>query len=516
MTKAHTYARMTPQATGHVGTWGGVLGAELLRTKSSAAHWFPLMGLVIGLLSTTFSLWSSGAHDSSGILSWQAMYVTGMAAPLLALLAGLVETRERTARSGGTVFRPVSPVKVKTARLVVLIGLSAIFHLLNFGVAWLIAVLTSRAGADTILVAGVLAWVGSIATIALFSIISRAIGLIPALIVAVVYQIAGTLTSEANWWWMFPPAWPVRLLLPTLGIHSNAVALEPGHPMLNESPTGALALNLGFAVVVGVIAVVVGRRRRPQGRRRGVSAPTTSTVADSDPEFGGLTSAAPSPETGRFTRGHGSYTAALSAQHRPLVRTAIAPLSLAVVIVLFLVATVYSSSYVGGLYTYALLPLGAGLVPVITWPALSDAWPVAIIENRWIRGTYLLWQTLLVTVLALAASAAYLVADGGGVLRRGVLWILTGIFLVTVATALCVRFGAGMTVAATVLWTVVAATLGGDVLADTVLWIAAIPAWADTADTPGRLVMAVICLAVLIAASVLWAKRELRSYERRG
>lgn len=36
MTKAHTYARMTPQATGHVGTWGGVLGAELLRTKSSA------------------------------------------------------------------------------------------------------------------------------------------------------------------------------------------------------------------------------------------------------------------------------------------------------------------------------------------------------------------------------------------------------------------------------------------------------------------------------------------------
>lgn len=519
-----TTLRLRSATLGQAGTWAGVLGAELLRTKSSAIQWFPIIGLLIGIFSSTFSLWSSGAHDASGVLSWQAMYITGMAAPILALLAGLAEAREKKARSGGTDLRPVSPVKVKASRLAVLVVVSAIFHLLNFGVAWLFAVIDARAGANTILFAGALSWIGSLATIALFSVIARATGLIPALLIAVIYQAAGTLNAEADWWWVFPPAWPVRLLLPTLGIHSNAVPLESGHPLADEHPAIGIVLNLVFALAMATLAIVssstqVVRAKRPN---RAAGKPNQGVMDDTSPTgktFGGLSHHPYHRESrGAIARSHGRYPAVLAAMHRPLARTAVIPFAIAAVILLYLVALIYPSNYVSGLYTFALLPLGAGLTPLLTWPAVSGAWPTAVIENHRIRSAFLSWQTFLLTSLAVLAAGAYLLAEGGGTeaIRLLMLWMLTGILLVTIATGLCVRFGPGITAAATVLWTVISATLGGDILAETVLWLVAVPSWPETAYTAGRFAIAVAAQILLIAASMYWSLREIRAFERRG
>ena len=84
----------------------GIIQAEIVRTKGSAVQWFPLIGLWIGITSSTLAFWSAEGHDASGALGWQAMYVTGMAAPLLALLAGLAEDREKANRYGGTGSSP--------------------------------------------------------------------------------------------------------------------------------------------------------------------------------------------------------------------------------------------------------------------------------------------------------------------------------------------------------------------------------------------------------------------------
>lgn len=82
----------------------GIIQAEIVRTKGSAVQWFPLIGLWIGITSSTLAFWSAEGHDASGALAWQAMYVTGMAAPLLALLAGLAEDREKRTDTEEQIF----------------------------------------------------------------------------------------------------------------------------------------------------------------------------------------------------------------------------------------------------------------------------------------------------------------------------------------------------------------------------------------------------------------------------
>ncbi|ALP50054.1 hypothetical protein BBD29_07295 [Corynebacterium glutamicum] len=96
------------------------------------------------------------------------------------------------------------------------------------------------------------------------------------------------------------------------------------------------------------------------------------------------------------------------------------------------------------------------------------------------------------------------------------LWVLTGILLAMVSTALRIRFGSGVAIAATVLWTVISITLGGDVLAETMLWLVAVPSWPETADTTTRFLIAMPLQAVLITGSTIWAIREIRDSERRG
>ena len=75
--------------------------------------------------------------------------------------------------------------------------------------------------------------------------------------------------------------------------------------------------------------------------------------------------------------------------------------------------------------------------------------------------------------------------------------------------AVTVRFGVMWTLAATVLVTIVSATIGGDVLAESFLWIAAVPAWPVTATGP-RVWVALAVGAVLLAALVVELHRGLR------
>lgn len=511
-------AETTRPAVHPSGSWTGCLRAELIRTKNTAIQYFPVIGLALGIISANFSFWASGAHDSSGILSWQAMLVTGMAAPLFALLGGLAETREKKARFGGTHLRPVPAQRVRACRLVVLAGASALFHALNYGSAWLIATAQGRSGASALIAAGVLAWVGSIATVALFGVVARLSGLIASLLMAVAYQAAGTLTAESALYRLIPPAWPVRLLLPTLGIHANAVPLSADDPLASESPFVALVLNIILAAVTVAaylaVAPTLGRGARP------VTADATTKPVTSHHVERFTTDGFTLPSANRRApREHTTRTcgAALGGVHRVLIRSAVLPLTIAVVALLTAVAIVYPPSYVSGAYTFVLLPLGAGLLPVITWPILASAWRVSVAENFHVRQAFLLWQAVLGTCLGLVAAVAHVAAGGGLVdtARMTVLWVMVGILLATAATALIIRFGVGACVAATVVWTVLSITLGGDVLAHTVLWVVAVPAWPETATTPSRLVGAVIALALGIAAAAWWALAEIRSSERR-
>lgn len=493
----------------------GIFSAEIIRSKHTAVVWFPLIGLISGLLSTYFSVWTSGSHDSSSILAWQGMYITGMQVPLLALLAGLVELREQKNRYGGTDLRPVSWVQVQFMRFILLVIISGCFYMLNFGSAWLVAILDHRSGAERIAYAGFLGWIASISLIALFSVIARIIGLIPALLVAVGFQIIGLLFSEATWWWSFPPAYSVRLLLPTLGIHSNAVILEPDSALLHEKPGLGIVLNVAFAVIMGFLTSLVKKPVWNSSQRKAESPQThaADTAVDVQPEFGNYTRLMRNRHTSS-RHATGLYTAVL-ALTKPLATTLVTPLALVSVVLLYAMALVYPAEYVSDAYTFGLLPLGAGLIPVLTWRVIEGPWPLVTTENKYARLAYILWQVLLLCLTSSCAVGAYLVAGGqSGAFFLWGMWILTGSFIAILSTTLCIHFGYGTAISLTIGWTVIAATIGGDVLADSPLWVIALPAWAKITDTPARTEPALIALTLLISLVIGWYLYVMRLCER--
>lgn len=95
-----------------------------------------------------------------------------------------------------------------------------------------------------------------------------------------------------------------------------------------------------------------------------------------------------------------------------------------------------------------------------------------------------------------------------------VLWSTTGVVLATISTVLCVSYGVGLTIAWSIFITVLSATLGGDILAESILWVVALPAWPEIADTPERLIFAVITELLVFSLTARWFFVALRKFER--
>ena len=113
------------------------LYAELLRARGTSLVWLPLIAVPLVLLTYNLSRLASPATDATGVLMWQSMYVTGMAAPLVAMFAAAAEAREKRARFGGTHMRLAGLPKVRRtrflnaerlARLLVVLLSIAVFH----------------------------------------------------------------------------------------------------------------------------------------------------------------------------------------------------------------------------------------------------------------------------------------------------------------------------------------------------------------------------------------------------
>lgn len=120
-------------------TLGGHLRAEFIRLKRSATLWFSLIGLLIGVLSILLSGGTRAAGFESAVFSWQVMYFTGMAAPLMMVLAAIQESRDKNARMAGLAWRGANPRYAQLARLCGA-GIAALcFQALSYGSIILIA-----------------------------------------------------------------------------------------------------------------------------------------------------------------------------------------------------------------------------------------------------------------------------------------------------------------------------------------------------------------------------------------
>lgn len=462
-----------------------LLRAEWIRAKGSTLWWLAVAGLLLGLLLTAFSL-VGDVGSAKSLLYPQGLLVTGMAAPVAALFAGLAENRERDARAGGALWRPVSSTGTRAARITVVWLALAVFVILDFVVPVAAALVFGLDGAAQVALVGAFVWLGMLGPAGLAAAATRRVGLLPTLVAAFVFTIELGYFVERSWWWCNPGAWPARLALPTMGLHFNLLPLEETSPMAGESPFPALALTLLLAAAGFVAAVLTPRRTRPIFRRL-----TTHEVA------------APAPAGPAIPRP--ARTGFVSAW-KGVARAGRMP-SLSMVLVLtalvLLLATRYPADVRQALFAYAILPVGAGVLPTLVWPRIRPAWALMQVEHPRVGVALMSWFTSIVALVCLLAGAV------AGSARFGVLAVIAGTVLTLAALAVTVRFGVMWTLAATILVTIVSATIGGDVLAESFLWIAAVPAWPVTATGP-RVWVALAVGAILLAAVVVVLLRVLR------
>ena len=477
------------------------LRAEWIRAKGSVLWWLAAGGLVLGVVLSGMSLVGS-IDDATDLLNWQALLVTGMLAPIAALYAGLVEQREKQSRAGGTLWRPASRYAVRAARLLVVWVALGLFFLFDFGATWALAALFGLEHAPRVLLIGLFTWVGSLGVAGLAAGISRRYGMLAALGFAVVWQFALGFLAERDWWWLNPGAWPMRLVVPAMGLHVNATPLEPDSPLLHESPWPAFALCVLLAAVGMFFAVVVPPRTTPLRLPRRTVHAVTAPVTD-NPAMPAVNRPAAAPRL-----------AALRGIHRAAMNPAvIACVILSVLVMLF--ALRYDPSVRTGLFTYAILPVGAGLLPVLVWPQIRPAWPLMQIEHPRVRAALLGWLLAVVALVALVAAAT----SGATLIdaaRFLILAVLIGGAMAFLSLAVTARWGVGWALAWTLFATIFSVTIGGDVLAQSALWIIAPTAWPETATTAARFAIACVVGALLFAGSAGLAHRRLRGPQGRG
>lgn len=471
--------------------------AEQIRTRGSAAAYLPVIGIVIAGISAAGIIITPDSQERAALL-WQTLYVTGMATPFMALLAGLTTSREQAAREGGTSWRAADPRKVVLARFLVLAALSGIFHALAFWTVIPVSLLTGApADVQGVLWAGLACWVATLGVLALAFIVSERWGIIPVFLAAWVWQLIGTLTAESALWPAIPPAWAVRAMLPILGAHQNAVPLTPNDPLAHESP--ALALVLSLALAVAVLSIRVFARSDTRTENRTDNRP----IGRRNTRPGVL----------------GAVTVAM--RSRPIL-----PLCGAAVALSIATAVVYPNGYLLGLHTYAVLPLGACIAAALAWQTLEPGWRILVLRRRGIYSAVQTWLLLCVTavsiIVTLLTLANTVLRDGTDpsvvvpVIRAGALWLILGATGILGALWVVVRYGIGWALGASAILIIVSATLGGDVLANTWLWVLGPIAWPLSADTPARFaIAAIVGISAAIGAWML-SGRSLRNATARG
>ena len=516
---------------------GGTIGlrsavaAELVRARHSASSRFAAVGLGVSVLQG-LGWWlvaTSPMRDWFGLFGWQSLYATALLAPLVALLAASTVARESGAREGGTWARPLSPRTGLIARVLVL----AWQNLLLQAALTLPMLLFGLAGGLTDPPVGrfvtlwVVQWATSLLPLVLGFLLARRIGMIATVALAVTWQLVGTIAAERASWWAQPWTWGVRAVIPVLGIHQNAVRLEPGAPQWQWSPWWPTLAGLALTVVVVALAAAratVTSSRRASGVRRPrrhvvpqVDAPTGAAVSSSE----GSAVAAPGDEavvaaaSPRRTR-HGVPAAPvtrgparlLAAQWTVLRRTAVPPLLGLSLVAVVAVGLVWNAAYVTGFATWLLVPFGASVLGALSWAANADGWRVAALRAPIGRlaGAMLLTDAgILAGVVAVTTLVAGLSRGPGVAPAFPVLLFLVGLLTLTLSLWLSTRFGTGAALGVTLVLLVVSLVVGGSWFSETGLWVVGVLAWPLTADTPGRFSVAVPgALLLLSSTSLAW------------
>lgn len=484
---------------------GRAIKAERLRARGSSAQWFALAGLVISLMQGA-GWWTVATHDLAdwkGLFSWQTLYATGLLAPMMALLATMVAHREQIAREGGTWVRPVPRATSVAARMAVLAGQSAFFHVGLVLPLVLVGLLKGLHQPPLGQMAAMIAfmWATSLLPLSLAMLLSRWMGMVPVVGLSLVWQIAGTLTAETPTWWAQPWSWPVHAVLPILRIHANGEGLEPTSPVHLWNPVWPTLLCLVVAMLVMAgqsrLNPVRSRARKPSRRLSSTAGTSRGTAL---------------PNT-NITVGRRHM---LWAQLIVLKSTGIYPLIALTFAVLVITSTVWHSTAVTGLACWVLIPLGTAILAVLSWRAHTEAWRVLALR-RDPRQLALAMTLPGIGVLAAVAIFTQQLAGAADTTPHALAWLL---FLVGVANLLSNLWisrsmGTAAALGATITLMVVSVVFGGSTLSTGPAWVAGIYGWPLNATQPARVALTSLALLLVSAGAMAGWLRSARRATRK-
>jgi hypothetical protein len=228
--------------------------SESVKLRRSSVVRIAWIGLCMGIISGSLFLIRKQAKQTwDGINAWHTLWTTFLYPLVIALLAGLTAKREKSARGGGTWWRPYSLKELRAAEYFWLNIIILVTTALVLTASVPFGIFANLPGPVPILQLLKLALTLTLSALGLLAIQQRlaySTGLIGSLLFGLLGTISGVVMAEHRLWWLNPWSWPIRSSLTLTGTHANGVPMALGDPGWLISPWTPILPSFIVAIVV--------------------------------------------------------------------------------------------------------------------------------------------------------------------------------------------------------------------------------------------------------------------------
>lgn len=242
-------------------SWATVFGTELLRLRRGFPFWYSLLvpaSLILPMGIIT--VFSPEAQAGRAAETWSQVVLMfwGVLLPMsAALYAGVAERQDDDAR------RLLYTYAFPRGRL--LIGKFLALAVLSLASSLLLLLLLALVGASlgraedipTIVASSLLPWAAFLGSLALCLLVANVWGFTATMCTGVAGMMFGALLADKVVWWVIPPAWPMRMVVPLAGIEASGVPLPAEHPLHDLT---VLPVGVGLSIALAAVLLAVGAR----------------------------------------------------------------------------------------------------------------------------------------------------------------------------------------------------------------------------------------------------------------
>jgi len=423
-----------------------LIQSESVKLRKSSVVKIAWTGLCMGLVSGTLFLISKQSKQSwDGINAWHTLWTTFLYPIAIALIAGLTAKREKSARGGGTWWRPYSIRQLRAAEyfwLVVIVTVTTVFVLLASIPFGIFAALPGPVPIGQLLKLCFFLTVSGFGMMAIQQKLAYAVGLIGSLLLSLAGTISGVIMAEQRLWWINPWSWPVRSSLVFTGTHANGVPMELNDPGWAISPWLPVLPSLLMALLMISLPYFTFQKRKK---------PSWTITGKKELAY-----------KSRFV-----ITGYIAAELVKTKKSMVYWLCLGMPLLFGLTALLRNAPMnTLQLWSILVLPFGAALLSALVWMPESDAWRILRTRPVSIAKLYL---TKLMVSWGLANAGTVILLLFLSPLKVSFV-VLCSFYLVYCALSfallafhlwLAVRFNVGTTLAAGAVFMLLALIIGG-------------------------------------------------------